>query len=252
MRFPLLIFLLAFFGLSLSVRLGIFLAQRLRILDDKEVREDFAVVQAATLTLLGILIGFNFSMSVSRYDQRKNCEEEESNAIGTEYLRLDLLPPADAATAKELLRKYLDQRIRFYVVNDSSRLVEINRNTEQLQAGLWSTVRHGVAGQPAATVVLTVSGLNDALNSRGYTEAAWLNRIPVAAWFLIGAVALFACLLLGVGAHKANRLLILVLPFVTSIAFFLIADLDSPRRGMIHVHPQNMESLSESLKAQAR
>ena len=252
MRFPLLLFLLSFIGLSLSVRLGMLLAKRLKILDDQGIREDFTVIQAATLTLMGILIGFSFSMSVSRYDQRKNFEEEESNAIGTEYLRLDLLQPADAATAKELLRQYLDQRIQFYSVRDSSRLAQITRESEKLQAGLWSTVRHGVEGQPTAIVALTVSGLNDALNSRGYTEAAWLNRIPVPAWALMVAVAVFASLLVGFGAHKCSGLVILVLPFVTSVAFLLIADLDSPRGGMIHVLPENMKSLSQSLHAQSQ
>jgi hypothetical protein len=58
------------------------------------VREDFRAIQSATLTLLGLLIGFSFSMAVSRYDERKNCEEAEANAIGTEYVRADLLPSA--------------------------------------------------------------------------------------------------------------------------------------------------------------
>jgi hypothetical protein len=57
--------------------------------------------------LLGLIIGFSFSMATSRYDQRKNYEEAEANAIGTEYVRADLLPAADAATVRTLLRKYL-------------------------------------------------------------------------------------------------------------------------------------------------
>ena len=62
---------------------------------------------AATLTLLGLIIGFSFSMATSRYDLRKNYEETEANAIGTEYLRADLLPQADAARTRALLRQYL-------------------------------------------------------------------------------------------------------------------------------------------------
>jgi hypothetical protein len=57
-----------------------------------------------TLTLLGLLIGPRFSMAASRYDQRKNFEEAEANAIGTEYLRADLLPAADGAKVKDLPR----------------------------------------------------------------------------------------------------------------------------------------------------
>src|SRR5271156_5798392 len=80
----------------------------------KEEREDFNLIMTGTLTLLGLIIGFTFSMAVSRYDLRKNYEEAEANAIGTEYLRLDFLAPADAVQARGLLVKYLDQRIEFY------------------------------------------------------------------------------------------------------------------------------------------
>ena len=45
----------------------------------EEAHEDLGVVLAATLTLLGLIIGFSFSMAISRYDQRKNYEEAEAN-----------------------------------------------------------------------------------------------------------------------------------------------------------------------------
>jgi len=90
------------------------------------------------------------------------------------------------------------------------------------------------------------------LNSQGYTQAAWWNRIPFAAWGLMGAIAICAVALVGFGARrpKAESKLLLVLPLVVAIAFFLISDIDSPRRGLIHVKPQNLLSLSQSLRAQ--
>ena len=91
---------------------GTYLRSR-RPLKDEE-REDFSLVQGATLTLLGLIIGFSFSMAIGRYDQRKNYEEEEANAIGTEYVRAGLLPAADAAKVRAQLTKYLDLRILFY------------------------------------------------------------------------------------------------------------------------------------------
>src|SRR3974390_207303 len=84
----------------------------------EDEREDFTVVQTATLTLLALIIGFTFSMAVPRYDQRKNYEEAEANGIGTEYVRIVLLPPEPAAHARELLRRYLEQRIAFYLAPD--------------------------------------------------------------------------------------------------------------------------------------
>src|ERR1700746_820903 len=81
----------------------------------KDEREDFDTVLTAALTLLALIIGFSFSMAVSRYDQRKNYEEAEANAIGTEFIRADLLPADAAVKVRELLKKYVDQRVLFYL-----------------------------------------------------------------------------------------------------------------------------------------
>jgi hypothetical protein len=72
-------------------------------------------------TLLGLMVGFAISMAVSRYDLRKSYEEAEANAIGTEYLRLDLMPPATTTAARALLRTYVDERIAFYRDRDPNR-----------------------------------------------------------------------------------------------------------------------------------
>jgi hypothetical protein len=248
MRLPLVVFVLSFAGQALALKTGIHLRGRFRALDD-DGRRDFSVIQGATLTLLGIIIGFSFSMAVSRYDQRKSCEEEEANAIGTEYLRLGLLPATDASKARTLLKKYLDQRVAFYEARDPGRLEQINRDTARIQNELWSAVQKGAVVQQAAVTTFTLGGLNDALNSQGYTQAAWLNRIPVAAWIMMETIALFGNLLVGIGAYKSKGVGLLLLPFVLSAAFFLIADLDSPRRGLIRVRPGNLLSLAESLSA---
>jgi hypothetical protein len=210
------------------------------------------VILAATLTLLGLIIGFSFSMALTRYDQRKNLEEAEANAIGTEYIRADLLPSADAVKVRALVRNYLDQRILFYTTRDEQQLKQIDARTAQLQAELWAAVLAPAAAQPTPIVALAVSGMNDVLNSQGYTQAAWWNRIPLAAWGLMAAIAICGNLLLGYGARnaKAERGLFVVLPLVVSISFFLIADIDSPRRGVILVNPQNLLSLAQSLRAQ--
>ena len=248
---PLLVFVLSFFVLSLSAWIGKSFSKRQRILE-AEVREDFGVILAATLTLLALIIGFTFSMALNRYDQRKNYEEAEANAIGTEYVRADLLPAADAAKVRALLLNYLDQRVLFYTTRDEQQLRQINAQTAKLQAELWSTVQAPAVAQPTPVIALAVAGMNDVLNSQGYTQAAWWNRIPIAAWGLMVAIAICSNVLVGFGARnpKAESILLLVLPLVVSIAFFLIADIDSPRGGLIRVIPQNLLSLSQSLHAQ--
>jgi hypothetical protein len=250
MNFPLLVLVLSLVTLFLAAHIGDFL--RNRVLPFKEEgRDDFGVVLGATLTLLGLLIGFSFSMAVNRYDQRKYYEEAEANAIGTEYVRADLLPAGDAARVHELLKKYLDQRVLFYTTRDEQSVAKLNSDTAELQSQLWSAVLPGAAAQPDPIRALVVSGMNDVLNSQGYTQAAWWDRIPIAAWGLMGAIAICCNVLIGYGAHKTDRRIFLIMPIAVSIAFFLISDIDSPHGGAIRVAPQNLLSLSQSLRAQS-
>src|SRR5450631_47920 len=244
--FPALFFVFSFFTLCLAAIAGAFFRKK-RPLEAGE-HADFNVIQAATLTLLGLLIGFTFSMATNRYEQRKTDEEAEANAIGTEYVRTGLLPDADAARVRGLLINYLDQRMRFYTTRDPQELGQINDSTTQLQNQMWSVVQARAVAQPTAITGLAASGMNDVLNSQGYTQAAWWNRIPFEAWVLLVVIAVGCNLLIGYGAHRRSILLIVV-PLAVSVSFFLIADIDSPRGGLIRVQPRNLEALSQSLRA---
>src|SRR5215470_11620682 len=102
--------------------------------------ENFSFVLGGTLTLLGLIIGFTFSMAVGRYDQRKNREEQEANAIGTAYAQADLLPATEAAKVRGLLRAYLDQRMLFYTLNDAQQLRKVDAETARLQREMWTVV----------------------------------------------------------------------------------------------------------------
>ena len=242
---PVAIFVLTLVVLWLCARAGTLLAR----FDPRDAHEDLGMVLAATLTLLGLIIGFSFSMATNRYDMRKNYEEAEANAIGTEYLRAGLLPDAQAAHTRALLKEYLAQRILFYNTHDTGALVQINTRTGELQNALWSSVRDAASANPTMIVALAVSGMNDVINSQGYTQAAWWNRIPSGAWALMVLIALVGNLMLGFTAYhlKSHAVLLSVLPLVVAIAFFLIADIDSPRGGVIHVSPQNLLALGPSL-----
>ncbi|CAE6800357.1 bestrophin-like domain [Paraburkholderia haematera] len=251
LNYPGIVFIFFFIVLWLSARLGASVLRKFRKIDE-EVRDDFSVIQAATLTLLALIIGFTFSMAVGRYDQRKNYEEEEANAIGTEYVRADLLPAADAATVRGLLKKYLDERVLFYTTRDAEELARVNAETSRLQNAMWSTVKNAVAAQPTPVAALAVAGMNDVLNSQGYTQAAWWNRIPVAAWTLMTLIAVCANVLVGYGARglKAGAGLLLIVPLIVSLSFMLVADIDSPRGGVIRVKPLNLHALADSIRPQ--
>jgi hypothetical protein len=249
LRFSFLVLALSFLALWLSVAIGVFVRKRRRRVEENE-RADFGTIMTAILTLLGLIIGFSFSMAIYRYDQRKVLEEAEANAIGTEYVRADFLPAPSATKVRALLREYLDQRLLYYTTRNEQQLAQIESATAQLEAELWSAVQIQTAAQPTAPLTITAMGMNDVLNSRGYTQAAWLNRIPNAAWCLMAAIAVCANLLIGYGGHRggARTTLLLVLPLVIAISFTLIADIDSPRGGVVRVNAENLVSLSQSLR----
>ena len=246
--FPLLVFALSLAAMWLATELGVLFRKKVVPLEDGE-QQDFDIVIPGTLTLLGLIIGFSFSVVTGRYDQRKNYEEAEANAIGTEYLRADLLPAPDAAQVRDLLKRYIEQRLLFYQSRDAQTLAKVDRDTAELQKELWSVVRTASAAEPTYVAGLAVSGMNDVLNSQGYTQAAWWYRLPTEAWGLMFAIALFSTWLIGYGSHRRGMAVFQVLPLVVSISFLLIADIDSPRRGLILVVPQNLVSLSQSLQS---
>lgn len=239
------------FALSLAVQLGAaYLGDLLRRKVRPVAREgqaDFDIVLTATLTLLALIIGFSFSMAVSRYDQRKNLEAQEANAIGTEYARTDLLPAQDQTEVRDLLRRYVDQRIQYYLRGVET--TATSSDSLKLQAQLWSSVVTVGIAQPTPVVALVISGMNDVLNSQGYSQAAQLNRIPTAAWALLASIAIFANMLLGYRERRTDLLVLVVLPLTVSIALCLISDIDTPHGGVIRVVPSSLVSLSQVIHA---
>src|ERR1700688_3796291 len=125
-----------------------------------EEKGEFRVILWASLTLLALIIGFSFSMATNRYDQRKNFEEGEANAIGTEFLRADLLPPADAASVRKLLGDYINQRTIFYTNTDDAQRTRVDERVNQLEADLWAAVRGTAAAQPTPVTALVLAGMH--------------------------------------------------------------------------------------------
>jgi hypothetical protein len=249
LRHPITVALMSLVILWLSVHLGSYLTTKLEPLTDEE-RKDLDLIIGASLTLLALIIGFSFSMAVSRYDERKLYEENEANAIGTEYSRMSLLPTADGANGRRLLKQYLYKRLQFYTLNDEQQLDVVRAETAKLEGQLLSTVQGVAATQQTATMALVVYGMDEVLNKERSTQAEWWNRIPEGAWLLMFGLAIICCALTGHGARRKGFLPFVILPFLLAIAFFLIADIDSPRHGVIHVVPENLISLAQSLQAQ--
>jgi len=211
-------------------------------------RAEFDLVRNAMFTLFGLMVGFAISMAVTRYDLRKHYEEEEANAIGTEYLRLDFLPPEAAAAARALLRTYAGERIVFYNAPDPERQRANLAETAATQKALWNAVTPESGARPTPVAALVASGMNDVLNSQGYTLATWRNRLPVEVWILLVVVAAACNLLIGFGAGRLSPATHGVLPLTAALAFFLISDVEGPDNGLVRVHATNLEDAARAME----
>ncbi|WP_321798329.1 hypothetical protein [Caballeronia sp. J97] len=232
-----------------AVAFGAFVLRRVAVLPADD-RDDFNLIQTSTLTLLALLVGFSLSMAVNRYDLRKTLEESEANAIGTEYSRADLADAATGAKIKSALIRYTKLRLANYRTRAPEALAKIVRDTTNVETELWQLATQVAKDQPTPIGALVVAGMNDVLNSQDYSEAARINHIPQGAWYLMIVIALLGCVVQGYGAKGSLRkgLLITILPATVALSLALIADIDSPKGGLIRVEPRDITRLMQSLE----
>lgn len=241
--------------LALAAEAGFRLGFRLHEKGDEARKGQIGGVQGAILGLLGLLLGFTFSMSASRYEARRALVLQESNCIGTTYLRAALLPENRQPAVESLLRRYVDARIDFYEAGeDLVRQREVERVTSGLQGELWT---HAVGAAKEAPTPVTVSFI-DSLNDTIDTDAARVNalrtHVPGGVWLLVLMVSLCGCCVNGYSAGSSGRrngFASWVLPLMVALAITFIADLDRPRGGMIGISQQPMLDLRESLRPRA-
>lgn len=217
---------------------------------NSDERNQLNVLAGAALTLVGLIIGFSFAMAVDRYNVRKVDEATEANAIGTEYLRCALLDPNVDARLRTSLKTYLNLRIDWYDAPNSNRAQAVlirQRATEQM---MWGLVSRSAAKKQTAINALVAAGMNAVIDNAGYSQAAWANQIPAAAWLLMMTTAIFASGLLGYATRWTSKGIraTYAIPILVSVAFLLIADLDSARHGLITLRPENLIALQAQLQ----
>jgi hypothetical protein len=169
---------------------------------DEPSRGQVTTMEGAVLGLLGLLIGFTFAMTVSRYDLRKQLVLAEANAIGTTYLRAGFLPEPRGSEARDLLRRYVDVRLEFYRAGVDKRRMDVALDRgKQLQGELW-TRASAVARDDAHSIPagLFIQALNETIDLDAKRVAALENHVPDTVWVLVLMVAALAMLSLGYGS----------------------------------------------------
>jgi hypothetical protein len=211
------------------------------------------MLEAASLGLLALLLGFTFSMALTRFDTRKQLVLDEANAIGTTYLRAQLLPNPARKEVSNLLRRYVDVRLDFYQAGVNQRkLQNVDDETEKLHKALWSYAMATGGRDPRAIPTgLFIQSLNEVIDLHAKRVTAMENHVPESIFVLLSVVATLSLGLVGYGAgmgRDRNLLPMVVSVILIASVILLIMDLDRPRRGLIRVSQQGMVHLQESLK----
>ncbi|MEY0230717.1 hypothetical protein [Providencia manganoxydans] len=243
-----LLFVITFVLLVISAYIGKFIFKRRNA--HEEIADDEAkIILGAILSLLGLLIGFVLSISINGYNNRQQTEENEAIAIGNAYQRVQILNSCDRADAMNLLEQYLEARIEFFKSGVSDENNQWRRLSLEKQAALWEIAVKEATKTPNPVIASVLTAISDLYLSQQKTMASWRHQIPNAAWFLLIFFAICSNILIGynIRGTKGKNWLILILPSLTTLALFMIAEIDIPGEGVIHVTPDDLISLQEFL-----
>ena len=166
--------------LLLATEVGFRIGYRTRVGVDEGAKSQVGTISGAIIGLLALLLGFTFAMALSRFDLRKQLVLEESNAIGTTYLRSRLLPEPVRTEVNGLLRSYVDSRLDFYRAGqDDERLREALERTKRLQGQLWAQVAAAVEKDDRETTTgYFITSLNDVIDLHSSRLTAMENHVP--------------------------------------------------------------------------
>lgn len=236
-----------FFVLALSAWAGSAVARRQKKVDPAK-EEGLQIVLGATLTLFGLLIGFLLSFAISGYNARVSAEENEAMALASAFQRTNLLPMAIAQEqAEAILHQYLAARIAFYHEEDYGQRMALRMQSIELQTKMWNFVSAAAKQSPNQLTISLVDACGELYISQQKTMASWHDQIPLAAWLILIVFGVCSNFLLGYTTRADGPGWLLVVPFVTALALFMIAEIDVPGKGVIHVTPLNLEALKVTL-----
>ena len=214
-----------------------------------EVKSLTGSLQASILGLLALLLGFTFSMSMQRYNDRSMALIDEANAIGSSQLRAQLLNEKHQYEAKLLLNEYIDLRIAVGTI-DLTRLKErsaYNKQAANLQSKLWSLAVSITDEDPRpVTTGAFILSLNDTFDAQSKRNALLQMHVPEVVLLLLFIVFIASVGIIGYSSGLNNRRVVMptiLIAFLISMIVFIIIDLDRPKRGLIQVNQDIMREL---------
>lgn len=245
-----------FLTMAIAIETGYRIGRRRQRSVDEAFKTHVNSIAAALLGLLALLLGFTLSLSLTRFDTRSAAVVTEANAIGTTWLRAQLLPAPVRGEVQKLLRVYADQRIAASRTNLAERDARevLTAEANRTQAALWARALQAaeLAPNPVSTG-LFVQSLNEMIDAMGSREAALDRHVPelvllllYATFLMTGAIVGYSA---GVAGHRASFVTYFMVALIV-VLVFVILDLDRPRRGLIQVSQNSLVELGRTMAAE--
>ena len=229
----------AFFGILICLAIGRRIAKWAIAREAGERPPTVGSLEAAVFALLGLMIAFTFSGALSRYDTRRIQAVDEANAIGTVWLRIDLMPAEAQPQLRDTLRKYVDWRIDTYrkLPDIPAARQEVVRS-QALQNEFWAQALAAArtSEDRLATEMLVIPALNQMFDLSASRIAATMIHPPIIIYMMLIGLSLVSALLAGYqSADEVDP--IHRFGFATNIALtiYVIFEIEYPRLGLVRI-----------------
>ncbi|MGH9602344.1 MAG: hypothetical protein ACRD24_08125 [Terriglobales bacterium] len=228
-----------FAGMMACLEVGYRIGRRSRQVHGESAHQGIGVIDAAVFALLGLLLAFTFAGATSRLDAKRDLIVREANAIGTAYLRVDILPASEQPEMRRLFGEYVDARLRVYEkIADRSAAAHELAHAAQIQRQIWSHAVAATAADPVPTRALVLTALNEMIDITTARTIALDTHLPGLIFLLLIIVALLSAVLAGhaMAERGARSLLHMALySAVIAITIYTVVDLEYPRVGLIRL-----------------
>ena len=218
------------------------------------VPEDLGAVEGSMLGVMALLLGFTFSIAISKFETRRQITVDEANEIGTAILRCDMYPDSVRNSLRADFKEYIETRIAYYNVGDNEEKIrqEIVKAGE-ISGRIWKRV--ALQAQNPNNIAITtqmIPALNDMIDIVTTRDASRISRVPRLVLLVLLGLVLISAFVLGsdYNGKKRNRILILGYAMAMTLTLTLIVELDRPREGLINLNAieQKMIDLRELVK----
>lgn len=208
--------------------------------ENKDTDRGFGAVDSSVFGVLGLILAFTFTGALGRFDERRELIVEEANAIGTAYLRLDLLPTESQEKLRPLFKNYVQSRVELYQNYGNSEIANLKYEQGlQLQNAIWqqATTLALSTGNPGIISLVSTS-MNDMIDVTNLRLQATRTHPPNVVYFLLFTLALTSALLVGYNMSPNTTRSwyhIIIFTVVVSSTIYVILDIEYPRLGFIQI-----------------